>query len=257
MRSLISKCLALAVAAMCCLGTAHAQQVPLELRPKLKELQEREQALLDARRVLAELVNDRTSLAVVVPVESDGRTIWVPVAVPRTNLLTTLVLDTITDRQPALVLERVVNYLLRQDRSLREQIQQVRIPDIDNRLAETRSEVNKLMAQGGGTGRGSPVSVQANLIGVWDSADGSEIEIHETGPNTYEATFVRTTPYLQQSGHEAGQLEIRNIRWVGSAYGGEILFKSPSDHKGWWVPWTTTVQGDNLATSLGTLVRKK
>jgi hypothetical protein len=109
---------------------------------------------------------------------------------------------------------------------------------------------------GGGTGGGAPVSVQANIVGNWKStADETRIEIYPTGPYTFEAKYKTVTPYGAQCGHRVGQIEIRTIRWDGHAYAGQILIKSPGNQAGYWVDWTGTVNGDALATSLGSLVR--
>ena len=83
MRSRASKCLALAVAAMCLSVTAHAQPVPLELRAKLQKLQASEQTLLKARNELTELLNYREGFVLACPVEVDRRRASFPIPVPR------------------------------------------------------------------------------------------------------------------------------------------------------------------------------
>jgi len=150
MRSAVMRCLAAVVLSMCLLATAHAQQVPLESRPKLRELQEREQALLNARRVLTELLNDRADVIMTVSVaERRGADpVVLPVGVSRTNLFTTIVMETMLEKEkkPIYTVEQMVGHFLRQDRALRQQIQQSTIPDIDTKLAETRGEVDRLLA---------------------------------------------------------------------------------------------------------------
>jgi hypothetical protein len=152
MRSVVMRCLAAGVLSMCLLATAHAQQVPLESRPKLRELQEREQALLNARRVLTELLNDRTSLVLLVPVRVNGREEFFPAAVSRATVSEMAILAELDKEKYTLSAEGLMRNLLAQDRDLRQHIQRDRIPEIDKRLAETRSEVGRLTAQAGPQG---------------------------------------------------------------------------------------------------------
>jgi hypothetical protein len=153
MRSLVMKCLALGMVSMgLWFGTAHAQQVPPELRAELQRLQAREQALLKARNLCLELLEDHENLLIQVDI---GAGFTLPLAVPRASLTTEAILGAIY-RGSA---QQHVQGLLLFDRAVRQDIQQRRIPEIDTKLAEVRSEFDKLTAQA--RGQTSPVKSTA------------------------------------------------------------------------------------------------
>jgi len=172
MRSLVMKCLALGIASMCLLGTADARQVPPELRARLQRLQERERALLNARNLLTDYLNDRESLLVPAPVWVDGVPTVVPVSLPRTNLAATSVLIGMITKE---TVEDVIKHLLLEDRKVRQEIQQNRIPGIDKELAELRSDFDKLMAQAGGRPSAVEPTAASGSLAVSGGLDQADV----------------------------------------------------------------------------------
>jgi hypothetical protein len=170
MKSLVTKCLALGIVSMCVLGTAHAQQVPPEFRGRLQTLQEREQALLKARNLYLDLLNDHENLLIQIRVDGGG--LMLPFVVPRTNLTTAAILGAVIATEIS-VQQRLEN-ILRIDRAVRQEIQQARIPEIDKALAHVRSEFDTLMAQAGGRRSAvAPTAASGSLVvsGELDQAD--------------------------------------------------------------------------------------
>lgn len=183
MRSLVTKCLALGIASMCLLGTAHTQQVPPELRGRIQKLQAREHALLDARRVLTDLVSDRANLVLPLQVSDDDDQTRLPVAVPRTAYAADLVLWATDEgnwisspiaRQIAP--EGIMKWALQWDRVLRQVIQEHKIPEIDKELAQVRSEFDKLMARTGGRPSTAAATAASGILVVSGRLDQEDVD---------------------------------------------------------------------------------